>query len=165
MTATVILTLLDATPEQPNETQFQRWLECALNATESMFDSPREVTIQIVDELQSAQLNEQFRCKPGATNVLSFPFSAMIPEPLPMLGDLAICAPLVASQAREQGKPAINHWAHLTVHGLLHLCGYDHIVEAEAEQMENLERQIMAELGFADPYLTDSAATADPAYL
>jgi probable rRNA maturation factor len=152
----VALTLLDAGAGEPPAEQFQLWLQTALDASGIALPPCVEVTIQIVDQLQSAELNEQFRGKSGATNVLSFPFSAMTPEPLPILGDLAICAPLVVAQAQAQGKTALSHWAHLTVHGLLHLCGYDHIEEPQAEAMESLERQIMAQLGFADPYLLPS---------
>lgn len=146
------LTLLDANASDPSPEAFMQWIEKALSVAGEKSKDTVEVTIQIVDEAHSAQLNQQFRGKSGATNVLSFPFSAMTPEPLPILGDLAICAPLVEQEATAQGKPLSSHWAHLTIHGLLHLCGYDHIEEQQAEQMEGLERQAMAQLGFDDPY-------------
>ena len=142
--AGIDLTLLDARAEQPTAAQFERWLDAALAASGQSAAEPQEVTIQIVDDAASAELNQQFRSKAGATNVLSFPFSAQTPVPLPILGDLAICAPLVASEATAQGKTAESHWAHLTIHGRLHLCGYDPIDESEAEAMERLEQQIMA---------------------
>jgi probable rRNA maturation factor len=99
-----------------------------------------------------AQLNQHYRGKPGPTNVLSFP--ADLPESLqlPLLGDIVICAPVVAREAVEQGKPAAAHWAHMAVHGALHLLGYDHICETEATEMEDLETAILATLGFPCPY-------------
>ena len=150
--AEIDLTLLDANTGDPSQEAFTQWLTAALSAAEQNAADALEVTIQIVDEARSAELNQQFRGKSGATNVLSFPFSAMTPEPLPILGDLAICAPLVEREAAAQGKSLTSHWAHLTIHGLLHLCGYDHIEDEQAERMEGLEREAMAQLGFNDPY-------------
>lgn len=152
--ASVALTLLDGGAEQPSCAQFERWLNAALAATGQPHSEPQELTIQIVDDTTSAELNQHYRGKPGATNVLSFPFSAPTPQPLPILGDLAICAPLVAREAIAQGKTIESHWAHLAIHGLLHLCGYDHIDDRDADAMESLEQQIMAELGYPDPYQT-----------
>ncbi len=119
------------------------------------------VGIRIVDEEESAQLNEQYRHKQGATNVLSFPFeSPHMPDDLDedddmledFLGDLVICAPVVEMEAEQQAKPLEAHWAHMVVHGVLHLQGYDHVEMAQAEQMEDIERHIMEGLGFPDPY-------------
>ena len=119
------------------------------------------VGIRIVDEQESAELNQQYRHKQGPTNVLSFPFeSPFLPddldeddEPLDeFLGDLVICAPVVEAEATQQGKSLEAHWAHMVVHGVLHLQGYDHIETAQAEQMEDIERHILAGLGFPDPY-------------
>lgn len=118
-----------------------------------------EVTLRIVDEAESAQLNQQFRNKSGATNVLSFPVAdlemPLPPDVVPDLGDLVICAPLVASEAAEQNKPLEAHWAHLTLHGMLHLRGFDHQDDDQAERMENLEIELLHQLGIANPYLTD----------
>jgi len=119
------------------------------------------VGIRIVDEQESAELNQQYRHKQGPTNVLSFPFeSPFLPDesdedddPLDeFLGDLVICAPVVEAEASQQGKSLEAHWAHMVVHGVLHLQGYDHIETAQAEQMEDIERHILAGLGFPDPY-------------
>jgi probable rRNA maturation factor len=114
-------------------------------------DPSGELTIRIVDEEESANLNGRFRQKPKPTNVLSFPYEA---EPLdePILGDLVICASVVAREASEQGKATDAHWAHMIVHGVLHLLGYDHENDADAEKMEAREREILARLGFPDPY-------------
>jgi len=114
-----------------------------------------ELTVRIVDESESAALNSRFRGKRGPTNVLSFgadqPPAAAGAELLP-LGDLVICAAVVQREAREQGKPAPAHWAHMVVHGVLHLAGYDHETGAEAATMEARERELLAALGFPDPY-------------
>jgi len=107
------------------------------------------ITLRIVDAAEGQVLNQDWRGKDYATNVLSFPFE----EP-DYLGDIILCAPVVAREAAEQGKSVRAHWAHLVVHGVLHLQGHDHIDEAEAEAMEQKERQILASLGFPDPYAT-----------
>ena len=105
------------------------------------------VTVRYVGAAESRRLNRRFRGKDYATNVLSFPYSAK-----PLEGDLVICAPVVAREAREQGKTLRAHHAHMLVHGLLHLAGLDHERAREAARMEGRERRILAELGFADPY-------------
>ena len=105
------------------------------------------VTVRYVGAAESRRLNRRFRGKDYATNVLSFPYSAK-----PLEGDLVICAPVVAREAREQGKALRAHHAHMLVHGLLHLAGLDHERVREAARMEGRERRILAELGFADPY-------------
>ena len=113
--------------------------------------NPGELTIRVVDEKESAALNGRFRHKHYPTNVLSFPYeSEGVAEPV--LGDLVICAPVVMREACEQGKDPRAHWAHMVVHGVLHLLGHDHEKEAEAELMEQKEREILARLGFPDPY-------------
>jgi probable rRNA maturation factor len=113
--------------------------------------TPGELTIRVVDEAESAELNGKFRQMPHPTNVLAFPYDA---EALsePVLGDLAICAPVVVREAAEQHKDPNAHWAHMVVHGVLHLLGYDHNTDGEAAQMEAKERQILERLGFPDPY-------------
>lgn len=110
-----------------------------------------ELTIRIVDEAESAQLNGRFRNKYYPTNVLSFPYEAEGLD-VPVLGDLVICAPVVAREAEQQGKNPRAHWAHMVIHGTLHLLGYDHEIDTEAEVMEARERELLATLGFADPY-------------
>lgn len=123
-----------------------------------------EVTIRIVDESESAQLNQQFRNKQGPTNVLSFSAAdldmPLPPDVEPELGDLAICAPLVIQEAAEQNKTAAAHWAHLTLHGVLHLCGFDHQSEADQQQMEALEINLLRQIGIANPYVIDSLTVA-----
>nr|WP_250646443.1 rRNA maturation RNase YbeY [Pseudomonas oligotrophica] len=133
----------------PAEADLRRW--CELGLRQRSADS--ELTIRVVDEAEGRELNRTWRHKDYATNVLSFP--AEVPEgilDIPLLGDLVICAPVVAREAAEQGKPLEAHWAHLVIHGCLHLLGYDHIEDEEAEEMEALERELLAELGHPDPY-------------
>jgi probable rRNA maturation factor len=113
-----------------------------------------EVVIRIVDETESAELNERYRNKPGATNVLAFPAGDM---PVPdsearPLGDVVICAPVVAREANEQGKTPEAHWAHIVMHGCLHLLGFDHEADDDARAMESREAELLAGLGFGDPY-------------
>jgi probable rRNA maturation factor len=134
----------------PTLDQFQRWAEAAFVGRRDA----AELSIRVVDEKEGAALNARYRNKAYATNVLSFPAELPPGVPLPMLGDLVICAAVVAREAREQGKPAAAHWAHLTVHGCLHLIGYDHEDDSQALLMEPLETAILAELGFPDPYQT-----------
>lgn len=112
----------------------------------------KECTIRVVDRAESAELNEQYRNKQGATNVLSFPFEAPIEIDIDLLGDLVICAPLVIEEAKQQNKAADMHWSHLIVHGCLHLLDYDHSEDIDADKMEGLERQVMNKLGYSDPY-------------
>lgn len=132
----------------PSETEFRRWVAAALVVPHASV----EVVIRVVDETESASLNETYRHKQGPTNVLSFPFEAPPGVQSNLLGDLAVCAPVVEREAREQGKPATAHWAHMVVHGVLHLQGYDHVEAGAAEEMENLERRILSQLGYPDPY-------------
>jgi probable rRNA maturation factor len=134
----------------PASASFRRWVEAALRGARRR--KPAELAIRIVDTAEGLELNRQYRGRDYATNVLSFPAELPPGLNLPLLGDLAICAPVVTREAAEQGKPAAHHWAHLTIHGVLHLLGHDHIVEAEAEKMEALETRILAGLGIPDPY-------------
>lgn len=132
----------------PGEPVVRRWLAAALAGRRE----EAEVTVRIVDEAESAELNSTYRKKQGPTNVLSFPFEAPPGVELPLLGDIVICAPVVAREAREQGKTPEAHWAHMVVHGAFHLLGYDHIEPAEAEAMEALEKAVLAGLGYPNPY-------------
>jgi probable rRNA maturation factor len=146
----------------PAKTDLKRWALAALaglkrasnqSAGKKVVDQKVALSLRLVDEAESADLNQRYRGKAGPTNILSFPF-----EPPPgargrrYLGDLAICAPVVAREAVEQGKALEAHWAHLVVHGVLHLLGYDHLEEAEAQLMEGLETRTLGELGFPPPY-------------
>ena len=146
------LQVVSEAPGLPSEAQFRQWCELALRQRQN--DS--ELTIRLVDEAEGRELNKTWRHKDYAPNVLSFP--ADVPDELldiPLLGDLVICAPVVTREAAEQGKAAEAHWAHLVIHGCLHLLGYDHIEDEEAEEMEGLERELLAELGHPDPYAAD----------
>jgi probable rRNA maturation factor len=132
----------------PSSASFRRWAEAALQERVRRAD----LAIRVVDEREGRALNRHYRGKDGATNVLSFP--AELPEgvKLPVLGDIVMCAPVIAREARAQGKELAAHYAHLTVHGVLHLLGWDHANTVEAEAMEALERQILDSLGYDDPY-------------
>ena len=126
----------------PTNAQFKKWAKAALRVD-------TEVAIRLVDEAEGRALNLTYRGKDYATNVLTFP---LIETPH-LIGDIVICAPIVAKEASEQHKTLEAHFAHLTVHGMLHLSGFDHETEAQAELMEAIEIQILAKLGYANPYL------------
>jgi probable rRNA maturation factor len=133
----------------PSTADFERWISAAL-ATQSLEEA--EVSLYIVDEAEGQELNKQYRDRNYPTNVLSFP--ADIPEEIgvPLLGDLVVCAPVVEREAQEQGKSLEAHWAHMLIHGSLHLLGFDHIDDAEADEMEALETEIITGLGYPAPY-------------
>lgn len=153
----VILDLQIATASEeglPQEADFQCWLEAVL----PQFQPESEVTIRLVDEAESHELNMTYRGKDKPTNVLSFPFEAPPGIELPLLGDLIICRQVVELEAVEQQKALLAHWAHMVVHGSLHLLGYDHIEDDEAEEMESLETEIMLALGYPDPYISEKEA-------
>ncbi len=136
----------------PDDERFQLWVEAALAGKPDQFT----LSIRVVDEPEARRFNCDYRNKDYATNVLSFP--AELPEGLPIeirqsqLGDLLICAPVVEREASEQQRSEDDHWAHLTIHGVLHLLGYDHEQADEACVMESLETEILAKLGISDPY-------------
>jgi probable rRNA maturation factor len=140
----------------PSAQSFRRWVEAALAGAKRR--KPAELAIRIVGTREGRTLNRDYRNKDYATNVLSFPVELPPGVSLPLIGDLAICAPVVAREAAEQGKPASHHWAHMTVHGVLHLLGYDHIDDQEAEAMEALETRILGKLGISDPYAIEGGA-------
>lgn len=135
----------------PTEEQIEQWATAAVQPE----GDEVEMTVRIVDEAESHELNLTYRGKDRPTNVLSFPFECPDEVELPLLGDLVICRQVVEREASEQEKPLMAHWAHMVVHGSLHLLGYDHIEDDEAEEMESLETQIMQGLGFDDPYLAE----------
>ncbi|WOX04999.1 rRNA maturation RNase YbeY [Microbulbifer pacificus] len=146
-------------PDLPCDDDLARWAAAAVG----IHRPEAEISLRIVDEDESQALNSQYRGKDKPTNVLSFP--ADIPEELglPLLGDLVICAPVVVLEAEQQHKALSAHWAHMVVHGTLHLLGYDHIEDDEAEIMENLETRILAQLGFDDPYTAIETPNIEPA--
>ncbi len=131
----------------PGDDDFLSWVRAALADHADAL-----LTIRIVDREESRALNQRYRGKDAPTNVLSFPADLPPEIELPLLGDIVICAPLVAAEARNQGKPEMDHWAHLTVHGVLHLLGHDHQQHEQAKLMEGLEIRLLAALGIADPY-------------
>ncbi|MGF1801085.1 rRNA maturation RNase YbeY [Vibrio gigantis] len=135
----------------PTEQDIQIWLD----KTIPQFQENAELTVRIVDIQESHQLNHEYRGKDKPTNVLSFPFEAPPGIELDLLGDLIICRQVVEKEADEQSKPLLAHWAHMVVHGSLHLLGYDHIEDDEAEEMESLETEIMQSMGFEDPYILE----------
>ncbi|MGW8228931.1 MAG: rRNA maturation RNase YbeY [Gammaproteobacteria bacterium] len=140
----------------PDEDDIRRWIEAVLADEARAADV--ELTVRIVDEAEMAELNARYRHKTGPTNILSFPFEAPPGVELNLLGDLVVAAPVVQREAREQGKTETAHWAHMIVHGTLHLLGYDHSQPAEAEDMEAREIRILQQLGYSNPYLLDEAS-------
>lgn len=147
---TIILDIQSASSSEdtPDEQSIRRWVGAAMNS--KMGDT--ELSVRIVDEDEAKLLNETYRGAKGPTNVLSFPFENETPEPLPLIGDIVVCAPVVAREAQQQNKDLSAHWAHMIIHGVLHLLGYDHQDDAEAAIMEAHETEIMQKLGFPPPY-------------
>lgn len=135
-------------PVVPSAEQFIVWASVVLSDAEGDV----ELSVRVVDESESSELNQAYRNIAGPTNVLAFPFEAPDHVPVPLLGDVVICAPVVCREALDQNKPADAHFAHMIVHGTLHLLGYDHRAEAQAARMESEERRVLAALGFPDPY-------------
>ncbi|WP_411172370.1 rRNA maturation RNase YbeY [Nitrosomonas sp. Is35] len=133
----------------PTRPQFRRWVKAALM-------QEAEIVLRLVDEAEGRELNQQFRGKDYATNVLTFVYDDM----QPLTGDIVLCMPVVSQEAQQQHKDLLAHYAHLTVHGVLHLQGYDHIEDADAAEMEQLETRILAALGYADPYGEPAGAVA-----
>ena len=143
-----------AAHDVPTIAQFRKWAKQALR-------TDAEIALRVVDEDEGRMLNREYRGKDYATNVLTFPLAD---EPL-LMGDIVLCAPVVAREAEAQQKPLLAHYAHLTVHGVLHLQGYDHETEAEAVQMESMETEIITKMGYADPYLSEKAADAERSHI
>jgi len=139
----------------PNLQQLEKWVGAAILKVSDQKRDLAELTVRIVDCEESQQLNGDYRGKDKPTNVLSFPFQNPPGITLPLLGDLVVCKSVVEQEATEQQKPLISHWAHMLIHGTLHLLGYDHIEDEEAEVMESIETELMIELGYSDPYLSE----------
>ena len=148
MKLTLDLQRESADPALPAAPMVRRWVRAALAGRRER----AELTVRLVDEPEMIELNQTYRHKTGSTNVLSFPFEAPPGITLALLGDVVICAPVVAREAAEQGKLLSAHWCHMVVHGVLHLLGFDHQTDNEAHTMERLETEIITALGFADPY-------------
>ena len=132
----------------PGAESIRQWVEQALPAD----NATAELTVRIVDEAEITAINRQYRGKDGPTNVLSFPYEEIPGIAANLLGDVVICAPVVASESVAQDKPLEAHWAHMVIHGVLHLLGYDHHKEGEASRMESTETELLADLGYANPY-------------
>ena len=132
----------------PPPAKLVQWAEAALAGRRE----DARMTVRVVDEAEGAALNARYRHRAGATNVLAFAFDAPELPSLRILGDVVVCAPVAAREARERSKPLDAHWAHLVVHGTLHLLGYDHDDPGSAREMETIEREILTRLGFPDPY-------------
>lgn len=136
-------------PDLPDPNTVRRWADAAFSKVK---EGDAEVTIRIVDEAESRDLNRRYRDKDQPTNVLSFAYDTGQFTEAGLLGDVVICAPVLKQEARSQSKGIDAHWAHMIVHGILHLCGYEHDRQSSAEAMEALETEILAELGFPAPY-------------
>ena len=140
----------------PAQSDFERWVDAVVAFSNSVSDEKSEVGVRIVGNEESANLNQRYRGCSAPTNVLTFPCEAALllvdDMELKPLGDIVIAAPVVVAEARKQAKQAINHWAHLFVHGMLHLQGYDHVNEHDACRMESCEIDILNQLGFPNPY-------------
>jgi probable rRNA maturation factor len=165
MTGLVDLQIATKVTDLPDEKTFTLWLDQVLL---ELGIQNKEMTIRLVDEAEGQQLNYQYRSKNAPTNVLSFPFEMpdfsafeqesdasdlnLIDIEFGLLGDLVICAPIITLEAQQQNKILTHHWAHMVVHGTLHLLGYDHINDTEADHMEGLERKILQQLDIDDPY-------------
>jgi len=147
MKAEVDLQIASADSSIPTQEEFEYWVTVALRSP-----LPNQVTIRVVDAAESEALNTRYRHKSGPTNVLSFPADLPVEVDIPLLGDLVICAELVSQEAAEQEKSLTAHWAHLVIHGVLHLQGFDHQDADETKTMEQLEIELMNTIGFPDPY-------------
>lgn len=126
------------------------WIYACLRIID--YKLPTELTVRVVDKQEITELNRTYREKNCATNVLSFPFEHMVELDIPLLGDIVICAEVVYVEAMKQGKYLENHWAHMVVHGCLHLCGYDHQLSDQAMKMETIETSVLNNLGYDNPY-------------
>lgn len=152
-TVSVIVQDAAGRPDTPNEKEIRGWANAAVEAGRD-----GEITVRIVTEEESADLNRRYRGREGATNVLAFPGDADYPklddEPRP-IGDIVVCADVLARECADLDGPVDAHWAHVVIHGTLHLMGYDHVEDRDAEVMEERERELLADFGFPDPYAAD----------
>ena len=153
MTHTIDLQIACSPSALPSESQFQLWVDSALAQVSTKSDQTFELTIRLVNSQESQQLNKQYRGKDKPTNVLSFPFEVPDGVELNLLGDLVICIDVMEQEALDQNKNLFDHWAHLVIHGCLHLVGFDHISDEEADEMESIEITILSTLGINNPYL------------
>lgn len=150
MTLEVDVQIASDEDDLPDPAELRAWADAAVGS----FRDDAELTIRIVDEAESAQLNSNYRQQSGATNVLSFPFESPPGVDMSLLGDVVICAPIVRQEAGAQFKKLNAHWAHMVVHGTLHLLGFDHERASDTDDMEAAETRILGELGFDNPYVS-----------
>lgn len=142
-------------PDVPAASEIREWVGAAFERAQFVADRDIEIAVRVVEEDEIRALNRDFRQQDMPTNVLSFPAARIdgLPKDQPLtLGDIVVCASIVRAEAAEQGKSTADHWAHILVHGTLHLLGYDHVTKLEAAEMEGLESRILVEHGIADPY-------------
>lgn len=154
MTAVIDYQVATQASQLPNASHLEQWVEAVLEHHPQ--ESRHEVTIRMVDAPESQALNADYRGKDKPTNVLSFPFESPPGIDLPLLGDLIICQEVVVQEAQQQQKPLIHHYAHMVIHGTLHLLGYDHTEHQDAETMETLECQLLAKFNIPDPYQSET---------
>ena len=134
----------------PTKSDFKKWLTCTFKELPIPFSNNIEICIRIVDQSEIKRLNTLYRKKPHPTNILSFPYEIDDdPDEIPLLGDLVICADIIEQEAAEQNIALMAHWAHIVIHGALHLLGYDHITDKDCKEMEDLENKILKTLGFS----------------
>lgn len=136
----------------PNENELKQWILTGLACTGNLTEI-KQLTVRVVGETEISELNQTYRHKRGATNVLSFPVDLPTDIALPLLGDIVVCVAVLEKEAQLQQKPLQRHWAHIVIHGVLHLLGYDHNTDAEAAVMESLEVEILSKIGYPNPYI------------
>ncbi len=149
MSVDVVVQNASASTDVPSSEDISYWVQVTLHDKQKV---KSELTVRVVDENEITELNRLYRGKDKVTNVLSFPFTDPPQTKTNILGDVVVCAPVIKRQAQEQDKVEAAYWAHIIVHGVLHLCGYDHQEEAHAQQMEQLETNVLTRLGFPAPY-------------
>ena len=149
MTDLVDIQLADSSAKTPDAQQIRGWVAAVFTTLER---SPLALTVRVVGEAEMAKLNRRYRGRNQPTNVLSFPIESLAGVCTDLLGDIVVCGPVVDREAAIQHKPPMGHWAHMVVHGMLHLFGYDHESDQEATAMETLEKSVLKGLGFSDPY-------------
>ena len=149
MTDLVDIQLADCSAETPDAQRIRGWVAAVFMILER---SPLALTVRVIGEEEMAKLNRRYRGRNQSTNVLSFPIEPLLGMRTDLLGDIVVCGPVVDREAAIQHKPPMGHWAHMVVHGMLHLCGYDHESDQEATAMETLEKSVLGGLGYSDPY-------------
>ena len=158
MTDLVDIQLADGSAETPDAQQIRGWIAAVFTTLER---SPLALTVRVVGEEEMTKLNQRYRGRNQPTNVLSFPIESLPRICADLLGDIVVCGPVVNREAVIQHKPPMDHWAHMVVHGLLHLFGYDHESDQDAMAMEALEKSVLEGLGYSDPYQGEYDSSTD----